>query len=317
VAGTAFLYPPLTAYLLVPFTLLPTTVAEVLAVALVAAAVPATLLVLGVRDWRCHAMAFLWWPVIIGMGTANVTLPMVLGLAIVWRYRDRRAIAAVAAGFVIAVKLIYWPLLFWLLATRRFKTAGMTVVATALFVLVPWAGLGFAGLDSYPHLLSSVSRSEGPRNYSVAALLHAGLPSWTAATAVETLLGAGILLLAVALGRRNRDRDAFALAILATLVLTPLLEMHYLAVLLVLVALYHRKFSLAWVAPLLIWGAPGSGPGSTIQTVHVLVAAAAAVAVTLGDWHPPFLDRLLLPGIGAAPVEAEPALAGALSEGRE
>jgi hypothetical protein len=134
---------------------------------------------------------------------------------------------------------------------------------------------------------------------------------------VETLLGAGILLLAVALGRRNRDRDAFALAILATLVLTPLLEMHYLAVLLVLVALYHRKFSLAWVAPLLIWGAPGSGPGSTIQTVHVLVAAAAAVAVTLGDWHPPFLDRLLLPGIGAAPVEAEPALAGALSEGRE
>src|SRR5256885_6444672 len=53
--GTAFLYPPLSAYLLAPFTLLPPLAAEIIAVVLVAAAVPAALLVLGVRDWRCHA----------------------------------------------------------------------------------------------------------------------------------------------------------------------------------------------------------------------------------------------------------------------
>src|SRR6266700_553694 len=51
----AFLSAPLSAYLFVPFTLLPQLAAEIVAVVLVAAAVPATLLILGVRDWRCHA----------------------------------------------------------------------------------------------------------------------------------------------------------------------------------------------------------------------------------------------------------------------
>ena len=107
--GIAFLYPPLTAYVLAPFTLLPPAAAGVLAVVLVAATVPATLLALEVRDWRCYACAFLWFPVVIGIQTANVTLPLVLGLALVWRYRDRRAVGALVAGLLIAVKLFFWP----------------------------------------------------------------------------------------------------------------------------------------------------------------------------------------------------------------
>src|ERR1700751_3105185 len=70
--GRAFLYPPLSAYLGAPVMLLPPLAAEVIAGALVAACVPATLLVLGVRDWRCHAIAFLWLPTIVGIQTANV-----------------------------------------------------------------------------------------------------------------------------------------------------------------------------------------------------------------------------------------------------
>src|SRR6185437_3225135 len=191
--GTAFLYPPLSAYLLAPFTLLPPLAAEIVAVVLIVAAVPATLLVLGVRDWRCHAIAFLWWPTIIGIQSGNLTLPMLLGVALVWRYRDRRWAVALAAGLVVALKLFFWPLLVWLVATRRYRTAALAAATSAVLVLVPWAGIGFAGLRGYPHLLSSVSSSEGPRSYSVAALLHAMLPSWTAATALGTLLGAGLL----------------------------------------------------------------------------------------------------------------------------
>src|SRR5690349_17385931 len=118
--GTAFLYPPLGAYLLAPFTLLPPLAAEVVAVALVAAAVPATLLLLDVRDWRCHAIAFLWWPTIIGIQTANLTLPMLLGLAVAWRYRNRTLVVAFALGLVVALKLFFWPLLLWPLVTRRY-----------------------------------------------------------------------------------------------------------------------------------------------------------------------------------------------------
>lgn len=291
--GTAFLYPPLTGYLLAPFTLLPPVAAEIIVVALIAAAVPATLLLLGVRDWRCHAMAFLWWPTIIAIQTGNLTLPMLLGLAVVWRYRDRRLAAALVAGLVVALKLFFWPVLFWLLATRRYRTAALAGASSILLVFVPWAGIGFAGLRGYPHLLSSVSAHEGPHSYSVAALLHAMLPSWTAATAVETAIGAGILGISFMAGRRGRDRDAFALSIVAILVLSPLLELHYFAALLVVIALYRRQFGPIWAVPLLFWGAHATVAGSMLQVVHVLAVGAAVCVLTLESWRPrvPLIER--------------------------
>jgi Glycosyltransferase family 87 len=294
--GIAFLYPPLTAYLLAPFTLLPSGVSGVLAVALVAATVPATLLALEVRDWRCYACAFLWFPVVFGIQTANVTLPLVLGLALVWRYRNRRAVGALVAGLVIAVKLFFWPVLVWLVATRRYRSAALAAAASVLLVLVPWAGIGFAGLRGYPHLLASVSRGEGPHSYSIAALLHGALPSWTAATALESVIGLAVLLLVVTLGRRARERDAFALTIVAVLLLTPLLEMHYLAVLLVVVGLYRRSFGAAWIAPLLIWGAPGPNEAALTQRVHVLVVVVATLVLAVSDWRPRLRSRSLRQG---------------------
>jgi glycosyl transferase family 87 len=293
--GTAFLYPPVSAYLLAPFTLLSPVVAEILAVALIAACVPAALLVLGVRDWRCHAIAFLWWPTIIAIQSGNLTLLLVLGLALVWRYRDRRAIAALVTGLLVALKLFFWPVLIWLLATRRYRTAAFAAVASAFFVLMPWAGIGFAGLRGYPHLLSSVASNEGPHSYSVAALFYSVLPSWTAATALETVLGAALLVMVVAAGRRGRDRDAFALSIVAILALSPLLEMHYLAVLLVVVALYRRTLGLAWALPLLFWGAPATTAGSPAQVVHVLAVVVATLVIAYPDWHPQ-APKLLIKG---------------------
>jgi hypothetical protein len=241
---------------------------------------------LGVRDWRCHAIAFLWWPTIIAIQSGNLTLLMVLGLALAWRYRDRRAVVALTAGLVVALKLFFWPVLIWLIATRRYRTAALAAAASALFVLVPWAGIGFAGLHAYPHLLSTVSSSEGPHSYSIAALFHTVLPNWTAATALETFLGAALLAVVIAAGRRGHDRDAFALSIVAILVLSPLLEMHYLALLLVVVALYRRTFGLAWGLPLLFWGAPATTAGSPAQVVHVLAVVVATFAVAFWGWEP-------------------------------
>ena len=294
--GTAFLYPPLSAYMLAPFTLLPPLAAEIVAVVLIAACVPAALLLLGVRDWRCHAIAFLWWPTIIAIQSGNLTLPMLVAVALVWRYRDRRWIVALAAGLLVALKLFFWPVLVWLVATRRYRTAGFAAATSVFFVLVPWAGIGFAGLRGYPHLLSSVSRSEGPRSYSVAALLHSMLPSWTAATALETLVGVAVLGALLLAGRRGRDRDAFALSLVAVLLLSPLLEMHYLALLLVVVALYRRRFGLAWAVPLLFWGAPATTAGSPVQVVHVLGVVAATLAVAYWGWEPLAFGRALRPG---------------------
>jgi hypothetical protein len=293
--GMAFLYPPLSAYLLAPFTLLPPLAGEILAVVLIAVAVPTTLLLLGVRDWRCPAIAFVWWPTIIGIQTANLTLPMLLGMALVWRYRDRRAVVALVAGLLIALKLVFWPILIWLVATRRYRAAALSAATSAFFVLVPWAAIGFAGFRDYPHLLASVARSEGPGSYSVAALLHGVALSWSDATVLETLLGAALLAVVFVAGRRGRDRDAFALSLVAILILSPLLEMHYVALLLVVIALYRRTFGLAWVVPLLIWGAPAGNVASLAQIVQVLAVVTATVAIAFSDWRPGALIGTLRP----------------------
>jgi hypothetical protein len=293
--GIAYLYPPLGAYLFVPFTWLPPVAAGVLATLLVAACVPAALLVLGIRDWRCHAMAFLWLPTLAGLQSANVTLPMVLGLALVWRYRERRAVVALATGFLVALKVFFWPLLIWLVATRRYRTAAIGAVASAVLVFVPWAGIGLAGLRSYPHLLSVVARHEGAQSYSVAALVHFVVPSWTAAVAVETVLGVAVLFAVLLAGLRGRDRDAFALTIIAVLVFSPLLEIHYLALLLVVVALYRSRLSAAWIAPLFIWGASEANNGSGFNRVHVFVVVVAILALAMSEWRPRLLTRALRP----------------------
>jgi hypothetical protein len=291
-AREPFVYPPLFAYLLAPFTLLPPIAAQILATALVAAAVPATLLALGVRDWRCHAIVFLWWPTIIAIQSANITLPLLFGAALVWRYRDRRVMAAVIAGLLIALKPFFWPIIFWFIATRRYRSAAIAAASSALLVFLPWAGIGFAGLGSYPHLLSRVSSVEGPRGYSIAALLHSML-GWNSATMVELVFGAAFLIVVFLAGRRGRDKDAFALSLVAMLVLSPLFEMHYLVLLLVVIALYRQSFGLAWAVPLLAWGAPANVSGSAAHVVQVLAVVGATCAVAHWDWRPRVSVRAL------------------------
>jgi hypothetical protein len=59
-AGIAYVYPPLTAIVSTPFTVLSAGTAGVLVMALSVAGVVATLATLGVRDWRCYGIVFAW-----------------------------------------------------------------------------------------------------------------------------------------------------------------------------------------------------------------------------------------------------------------
>jgi len=109
---------------------------------------------------------------------------------------------------------------------------------------------------------------------------------------LAAVVGAALVLLMFVAGRSGRDRDAFALAIVAILVFTPLLEMHYLAVLLVFVALFRKRLSAAWLVPLLIWGAPEPNNGSGLARVQVFLVVAATVALALSDWRPGAFARV-------------------------
>jgi hypothetical protein len=271
---TAFVYPPLTAYLAVPLTVLPLWAVEALATAVALACIVAALLLIGVRDWRCIMVVFLWLPAYSAIQTANVTLLILVGLSLLWRLRDRAWCVAILAGFLIALKLFLWPVLVWLIVTRRLRGAAGAVVATTALIAVPWAGIGFGGTTAYPHLLSLLSRVEGREGYTIAAAVS-GTMSWRAASLIGTTLGLGIVALAA--HRRSDDRASFILTIAAMLALSPIVYMHYFLVLLLVLGLYAPRFTALWTLPLLLWVAPQVDNGATWQT-------AAALAIVSGTF---------------------------------
>jgi glycosyl transferase family 87 len=270
---TAFIYPPLTAWLVVPLAAMPLHAAEAVGVIGMVAAVVGTLLLLDVRDWRCHMIAFLWVPTFSAIQTANLALPVALGTAAIWRYRDRPVHTGVLTGLLIALKLYVWPLGVWLLLTRRWRHAAIAVVTAPLLVVCSWAPIGFAGLRRYPHLLQLVTKLEAPDGYTIAALL-APVTSWRVATAIGIAAGLAGLAYAWQRVRCGDERGAYVFAVAAALMLTPIVWMSYFVVLLVPLALYAPRFAPIWLLPLALWAGPQISNGAPWQTALVLCVAA-------------------------------------------
>jgi len=254
--ATPYAYPPLLAIVLIPATALPDDVSGSSPVAILVslgliACVVGTLLLLGVRDWRCYPVALLYPPTLENVEYGALGPVLALLVALAWRYRERVGAVAVSLGAAITLKLFLWPLAVWLAATRRWKAAaGAALVALAL-ALGSWAVIGFGGIGDYPELLRRLSDLEAESSYSAYAMLVAlGLPATLAhvVTAVATI---ALLALAWQLAHgADGDRRAFTLALAAGLVLTPILWLHYLVLLVVPIALARPRLSALWLVPL-------------------------------------------------------------------
>lgn len=288
---TAFVYPPIGAFLAAPFTALPAHAADILVTVLAALAVPAILGLLGVRDWRCLGASLLWMPTVSAIHLGTVTLVLVLGVALAWRWRNHAVRAGLVLGFVIALKLFLWPLFFWLLITRRFKAAVIATASSIAFFLVPWIPLGGAGLLGYPHRLSLLSSLEAKRGFSPTALLaHLGV-GWSAAEAVGWAMAAVLIVFAYRL--RNSETSALGLVCAASLLLTPILWPNYLLIMLVPLALRRPRVDVMWLLPVILIGEP------------VIDPPAWEIAVFLA-----ILATLTLDGMGSIPLRRpQPVLA--------
>jgi alpha-1,2-mannosyltransferase len=279
--GTAYVYPPVLALVVTPFTVLTDGVAVVLFALLLVAAVPATLAVLGVRDWRCYGLALLWPPVLSAVHVENITLLVGLAAALVWRFRDRPVLGGLALGVSAAVKPLLWPLGLWLIVTRRFRAAIWSVGAGLGLALASWAAIGFAGVVDYQQLLRRLSEVMDEWGYSVYALAldaNAGEP---VARTIWAGVGLAVLAAAVVVSRRGDERTVFALAVAATIAASPIVWLHYFALLLVVVAVAQPRLGAAWFAPLAMYGAEEITNGSTFQTSLTLLAAALTVVLAL------------------------------------
>jgi hypothetical protein len=217
------------------------------------------------------------------MQTGNVTLWLALASALAWRFRDRVGVSSAAAGVTLAVKFLLWPLLLWFLATRRPVNAVIAAAVGAGLVIVSWAVIGFDGLRGYPDLLRRLEDAIGDDAYTLFNLLDdLGAPQGVARAA---WLGLGVVLLVgcVSLARRGDERSSFILALAAALALTPLVWLHYFALLVVGVAIARPRLGLVWFVPLAMFGATGGGDPTPLQTASTLAAAAATVALALRE----------------------------------
>ena len=284
-----FVYPPLLAWLLTPLTLLPVTTAVSVWAALTLLFVVAALWVLGVRDWRCYPLALLspFARETIEFGSVDGLL--LLAVACTWKYRDAPVRAAAASGLTIALKLFLWPLALWLGVTGRIRTALLSCVAVAAFVLVPWAAIGFQGLGGYRDLLADVARQQDG-SYSLAALAEQFDVATTFARTVSIAVAALLLFLALRAAhesgreKRVRDRRSFTLALAAALTLTPVVWNHYLLLLFVPVAIARPRLSGLWVLPFAancLYEFDWYGPKPNGLAPRLAIAAIALVTIVL------------------------------------
>ena len=283
--GTAFVYPPVAAFLFAPFAVLSPLTAGLLVSGLCLICAFLTLAVLGVRDWRCYGVLGMWAPVFSSVHVGAISTLLALLIAIAWRWRRSPWVAGVAVGLALALKLFLWPLVLWLCAVRYWRTAAVAAASTLLFVAVPWAAIGFAGLASYPHMLSELSSVEASEGYTVAAAVDKLGLSWQLGQVIGLVAAFVCGAAMLAAGRAGRVRTALTLAIGVALLASPIVWMHYFALLVVVVALYVPRLTFVWLLPvglLLLPIQPGVASGWMIAAALTTVAAVAVVAVSSG-----------------------------------
>jgi hypothetical protein len=282
-AGTAYVYPPLAAIVLVPFALLGRAPGGLVFTLFCIACAMGTLRVLNVRDWRVYGITLVWLPVYSAWQTANLTLPLALLIACVWRYRERPVVAGLLTALAITLKPFIWPLGLWLLATRRIQATAWTLAWGVAINLVTWPLVGFDRFTTFLRMTGRDTDAMWRSGYGVIAALHHLGYSRSTGEAALVIASAFLVLLTLRSGLRGRERHALALAVVLMLVASPMVWIHYFALLLVPLALTRPKLSRVWAVPLLMWVCPPTTHVHNWELVVGWLGAACLIYVLLHD----------------------------------
>ena len=288
-AGVAFPYPALTALLFVPLALLPHGVADIVFTAVNMAAVILTLRALRIKAWRLYGVVFMWPMVVQAWQTANLTLLLGLGIAWLWRERDRPIVAGALAAGLISLKPFVWPLGIWLIATRRYAASGWAIATGLALNAFAWGVVGVDQLRPYDEVVHAVTKVMDVRGYDLVALaMHWGA-THTVAYTIQIAVSALLAAVCFYAGRRGDCQTSLVLCIALSLLATPVLWTHYFALMIVPVALARPRLSGLWFLPLLMWVCPSTHP----QLWQLITALGVSAIV--------FAVAILRPG--SAPVE--------------
>lgn len=278
-----YLYPPPVAVALVPLAALSADGATLIwFVARIAAlAIGCLILPIALRiRLTVFAVACVSYPVLFDLNLGNVSIVTFVFTAIAWRASGRWP-AAIAHAALVAIRQPFGVFLVMWAARGDRRRIGMTVAAgLVLFALtLPVVGLA-TYLDFFTVLRSLPDITTGPHNLSLkTTVLAIGAPESIASLAVP--FGAAVALGAsLFAGRRRDDAIAIVVTAVATMLVSPFLHPHYLALLLLPAALLADRGRM-WglLLPLAGWL-----PGPMLPLVPVAVIAAV---LTLPSSAPP------------------------------
>ena len=278
-ADPASVYPPSGFLPYVPLAWLAPHTAVVLFQLLLIAAAAGTLLALRVRSPYAWTLWLTCPLVVMPVLGGNITPVVVLGVALMWRWRDRPARAAAALTAAIAIKLFVAPLLIWLLITRRFRAALITAVAAPAVILASWVLIGFRGMLDYPAVLRVASKAFGADGPFLQALARQLGQNPTAAL----IIGAFATTALVVLASRTDEVKALVLICLACLALSPVAWGFYAGILVVPLAAARIHVS-AWLILPAFWAVswwytPLPYKSAELSIVNLLLCVALAAFV--------------------------------------
>jgi hypothetical protein len=299
-----FVYPTPFALPFVPFALIPGAVAAIVFLLLSVVAVLVSVGLLGIRDWRCYGAALLGLPVFGALGVGSIGPFLLLLCALGWRYRCR-TLAGVPLALAAGAKLFLWPLLVWLLITRRFR-AFAAAFATLGVILVVWASIDARGMRRYPETVRLLNDVQRWKSYSLQSLLVSlHVPSLTSEVVAAVASVAAVS--AVMLVRRRGDAATFAAAVVASLIATPILWTHYLVLLIAPIAVTRPRLTPLWLLPLVLWATPHPESLGVVWRIVLVLAVVGIVAVRTSAPESRLSKWLVTPSRkGAGPTLAPP-----------
>lgn len=205
-----------------------------------------------VKVWTFVVAAFSF-AVVRDLALGNVSVLLLLPLAAAWRWLDQ-PIGSIAQALAISIRPTLGILILWQLLRRQWRAVAWTVGAGLVLIVVTLPFVGIGGYGDYLTVLRNVSDVIGvEHNLDLGSTaLTLGADDTIANLA---LVGGYILAIgAVALSLR-RDREVgFMVSLGASLLLSPLLWDHYLAMLILPAAfLVQRGRTWALALPLLSW----------------------------------------------------------------
>ena len=305
-SGSAFVYPYWIAAAFAPLALLGTATATLVFVwgSILAYALTVRLLI--GRDLIVLGLLLFASPVLISLQMGTLTPWLALAVALAWRYRDTAILAGVVVAGAATSKLFLFPLVFFFLATRRYRGFAATFAASAAVV-----GFGFVvgplDLWGYAHLLVSLAGHESTQSWSALGLGEAyGLGSIAAKYVVAFGSGASLLLLGSRWHSTRDDGAVMAGSIVVSLLATPILWSSYLPMIAVaLLVMVPRRGVLAFFAVpswLLVTVDRGGTAGVVVGVAAVLFVAALALGELFPEAEPASTGLRLLARLRGSPM---------------